>query len=104
MVAPASGVPSHSVSVIESWESTVRWGLLGFVKMNLSNLTCDAAILCYDLDSYYTEAKAYADIGFFPVAVTNQPQRAGLFRIILLNFFALVWTPPPILIVTYVKR
>ncbi len=58
----------------------------------------------YDLDTFYGEAKAYAELGFFPATVTNQPQRAGLIRILLLNFFALLWQPAPVLVVTYIKR
>lgn len=63
------------------------------------------AVCAYaDLDAFYAEAKQYADLGFFPATVTNQPQRAGIMRMLLLNFFALVWTPPPLIIVTYVKH
>jgi hypothetical protein len=63
------------------------------------------AVCAYrDLDAFYAEAKKYAEIGFFPTTVTNQPQQAGLIRGLLLNLMALVWTPAPIVIVTYEKR
>ncbi len=58
----------------------------------------------YSADSFLEDATAFAEIGFFPVAMTNQPQRPGLIRIWLLNFFALLWQPRPHLIVSYVRR
>lgn len=63
------------------------------------------AVCAYrDLDAFYAEAKKYAELGFFPTTVTNRPQRAGFIRGLLLNLMALVWTPAPIIIVTYEKR
>jgi len=51
------------------------------------------------------DALAFARVGFLPNTVTHQPQRPGIWRIILLaGFFTLVWRPPHHLIVTYVKR
>ena len=68
-------------------------------------ITGDIAIRVYsDLIAFEEDAIAFASIGFFPVTVTNQPQRAGAVRIVLLNFLALLWQPAPHLIVTYQRR
>lgn len=58
----------------------------------------------YDTYTFEADAAEFARAGFFPVAVTNQPQRAGPWRILSIGFFALLWQPKPHLVVTYKRE
>lgn len=57
-----------------------------------------------DVNVLEHDANDLAGLGYEPLHVTNQPQRAGAWRIILLWFVALIWQPAPHLVVTYRRR
>lgn len=54
--------------------------------------------------SYERGVRDMGERGYIVVSAIEHSQRPGLMRILLLNFFALLWRPKPHFVVTYQRR